>query len=104
MAITSLASLKRAIGTPGVVIRCLAHWQSHLVGTTRTPKPVRRGGRNGIQTNGYYFDGTTKDGKTEEMWAPTPKASELRFNPDGSVTYYPGTERSWTLAFEGGAS
>ena len=28
-----------------------------------------------------------------------PKASELQFNQDGTVTFYPGTNRSWTLEF-----
>ena len=53
-----------------------------------------------MQTNGYWFNGPTHDGTIKRMWADTPKASHLRFNDDGTVTYYPNTERSWTLAFE----
>jgi len=34
------------------------------------------------------------------MWCGLPKASELRFNADGSVTFYPDTEKTWTLAFD----
>lgn len=98
--IESLAGLKRAIATPDVSIRVVDHWQPQLRGTTRKPKAIRSGGKPGIQTNGYWFDGPTHDSTIKEMWAGTPKASHLRFNEDGSVTYYPGTDRSWTLAFE----
>jgi hypothetical protein len=90
--ITSLASLKRAVAIPNVVIRVLDHWQDNLKKTTRTPTKV--------QTNGYFYDGPDRTGKVVRMWAPIPKASELRFNPDGSVTFHPATERSWTLSFE----
>lgn len=106
--LTSRASLIRAI-KPGVIIRVLEHWQEYLRGTERTPKVIRNSGKSGIQTNGYYFDGQRpkdhwKDGphtemETVEMWADIPAASKLRFNPDGSVTFYPDTDRSWTLAF-----
>lgn len=88
----SLAELKRTIATQGVVIRVREHWQSQLVGTTRTPETV--------QGNGYYFRGPTSTGEVKRMWAETPKASQLRFNEDGSVTYYPDTPKSWTLEFE----
>ena len=90
--IKNLASLKRAIASPGVQIKVIAHWQPQLVGTVRTPETV--------QGNGYFFRGPqASDGKVVRMWAETPKASQLRFNPDNTVTYYPDTERSWTLSF-----
>ena|ERR1035437_4580066 len=89
--VTSLASLKRAIAVNGVLIRVVSHWQAQLVGTVRTPTKV--------QTNGYFFDGPDLTGKIARMWGPTPKASKLRFNADGTVTFYPDTERSWTLEF-----
>jgi hypothetical protein len=81
------------------LLRVRNHWQPQLVGTTRTPKAIRNGGKPGIQTNGYWFDGPNHDGKTVEMWASIPPASQLRFNDDGSVTFYPDTDRSWTLEF-----
>lgn len=86
--IDSLAALKRAI-VPGARIKVLAHWQARLVGSWRTP--IR------IQDNAYIYAGTDTDGKPRESWCYTPKASELGFNSDGSVTYFPGGERSWTL-------
>lgn len=103
--ITSRAALVRAISLPGVKIEALKHWQPLLVGTTRTPKTLRAGGKPGIQGNGYYFDGQRPNPKnpaeiqTVEMWADTPPASKLKFNEDGTVTYYPDTNRSWTLRF-----
>jgi hypothetical protein len=99
MTIKSLADLKRAIKLPGLIIKVCEHWQPNLIGTTRTPKAVRNSGKSGIQTNGYYFDGVGHEGKLVEMWAMIPPASQLRFNDGGSVTFYPNTERSWTLAF-----
>lgn len=99
MKIDSVAALKRAI-KPDTSIKVIEHWQPHLKGTTRHPLAVRKSGKRGIQTNGYYFAGTGQDGKACEMWAEIPKASELKFNGDNSVTFHPGTERSWTLAFE----
>lgn len=92
IAVNSLASLKRAIATPNVVIRVKEHWQEQLRGTTRTPEK--------IQGKGYFFRGPDWKGEIKRMWAPTPKASELRFNEDGSVTFYPGADKSWTLVFE----
>jgi hypothetical protein len=93
MRVDSLAALKRAIATPNVVIRVLDHWQGQLKGTTRTPIK--------IQTNGYWFMGCDYKGTMCRMFADLPKASQLRFNPDGSVTFHPDTGRSWTLQFEG---
>jgi len=90
--VNSLASLKRAIAIPGVRIRVIEHWQENLRGTTRTPTKV--------QTNGYYFTGRDWKGTVGRMWCGLPKASELRFNADGSVTFYPDTEKTWTLAFD----
>ena len=90
--IDSLAGLKRAIAVPGVTIHVREHWQTQLKGTTRTPCKV--------QGNGYWFMGPNTKGETAKMWANIPKASELAFNSDGSVTFYPGTEKSWTLVFE----
>ena len=87
----------RTIKQAGVSIRVITHWQTHLVGTVRTPKIVRNSGKPGIQTNGYYFDGISHAGKPCEMWAAIPPASDLRFNADGSVTFYPEQEKSWTL-------
>jgi hypothetical protein len=52
-----------------------------------------------LQTNGYWFMGKTVKGEIAKMWSKYPKASQLQFNEDGSVTWYPGTDRSWTLAF-----
>jgi hypothetical protein len=98
--VSSLASLKRAIAVSNVCIRVLKHWQSQLEGTTRTPIVVRKNGKPGVQTNGYYFVGRDYKGAIAEMWCPLPKATELAFNEDGSVTFYPNTERSWTLLFE----
>lgn len=92
IAVTSLASVKRAIAVPNVCIRVVEHWQEQLRGTTRTPTKV--------QTNGYYYNGPNREGKIVRMWCELPKAAQLRFNPDGSVTFYPDTDRSWTLAFE----
>lgn len=91
------AELVRAIKEPGLVIT--NHWQPRLSGSTRRPKTVRNGGKRGIQTNGYWFDGIDKNGGPCEMWAEIPKASELFFHGDGVVTFHPGTERSWKLAF-----
>jgi hypothetical protein len=90
--LNSRASLIRALSVQGLVIRVLKHWQPQLQDTTRSPEKV--------QTNGYFFRGLDVDGKIARMWAPIPKASELAFNVDGSVTFHPNTERSWTLAFE----
>jgi hypothetical protein len=97
--IKSLADLKRAVKVPDVVIHVRQHWQVQLNGTMRTPKAVRNSGRPGIQTNGYYFEGVCQDGTVKEMWAPIPKASELRFNADGTVTFHPNDSHSWTLEF-----
>lgn len=89
--IRNRAQLLRAI-VPGCVIETIAHFQPQLVGTTRTPTK--------IQTNGYFFSGTTFSGKPDQrMWAEIPKASELRFNDDGTVTFHPGTEKTWTQRF-----
>lgn len=96
----SLADLKRVIRQPGLVIHVVQHWQPHLCGTSRKPKALRSSGKRGIQTNGYYFDAIGRDGKLEEMWAPLPPASELRFNEDGTVTFHPDSERGWTLRFD----
>lgn len=100
MKVNSLASLKRAIATPNVVIRVLQHWQPQLRGTTRTPIVTRANGKPGVQTNGYYFLGANLQGETKELWCFLPKVSDLRFNSDGSVTFHPDTDRSWTLSFE----
>jgi hypothetical protein len=89
--IESLAALRRApkIGAPIVV---MAHWQERLRGTTRTPKKV--------QQNGYAYDGTDNDGRACTMWCYHPsKRAEVRFNEDGSVTYFPDSPRSWTLMY-----
>lgn len=90
--VKNLASLKRAIAMPGISIRVLSHWQPNLSGTTRTP--VR------VQGNGYYFMGMDCKGQTVRMWAELPKSGLLRFNDDGTVTFHPGEEKRWTLAFE----
>lgn len=93
MKIKTLAEMKRAISTPDIQIKVTHHWQLQLIGTTRSPETV--------QGNGYYFRAPqARDGKIVRMWAATPKASELRFNDDGTVTFYPDTNRSWTLSFE----
>lgn len=106
MTIRNLAELKRAI-TPETNISVVHHWQPRLVGTIRRPKAIRNCGKRGIQGNGYYFDGPAHDGSLAELFADLPKkASELRFNEDGSVTFYPdaeelnGIRHSWTLRFE----
>jgi hypothetical protein len=100
----SRADLVRALHIPGVLISVVEHWLPELVATTRTPKARRnKSGRPGIQTNGYWFDSPNLEGKIVEMWAELPKASELRFNHDGTVTFYPAGPKSWTLRFaEGG--
>lgn len=95
----NLADLKRAIRTHGVSMHVEQHWQSQLVGTTRTPKAIRNNGKPGVQTNGYYFDSPNREGEIKEMWADLPKAAELAFPGDDRVIFYPGTERSWTLRF-----
>lgn len=92
MKITSRAAIVRAIKEPGVVIRVLSHWQAQLVGSTRTPTKT--------QTNGYYFEGLNHELKPCRMWAELPPAVNLKFNDDGTVTFYPDTPKSWTLAFE----
>lgn len=104
--VTSLASMRRAIAE-GATIRVLEHWQPQLVGTTR--KAIA------VQGNGYWFYGRNTLGQNVRMWAEYPKAAQLRFNRDGTVTFYPevvtctgscteagGTEHrhSWTLRFE----
>lgn len=105
--VKSLAQMKRLIATPGIEIHVLSHWQQCLVGSIRTPKTLRKNGKTGIQTNGYYFDGPhenykTKAIETTELWAELPPASKLRFNDDGTVTFFPSEERSWTLRFVAG--
>lgn len=85
--IRSLAQMKRVIATAGVQIRVLEHWRTELVGTSRTP--IR------IQTNCYTS--LMENGK--EGWNYYPKVEKLRFNGDGSVTFYPGERMSWRLAF-----
>lgn len=104
----SRADLARALQIPGILITVVEHWQPRLVGTTRTPKAKRKSGRPGVQTNGYYFDGPNLDGTIVELWAELPKASELRFNHDGTVTFYPAglgeASKSWTLRFAEGAN
>jgi hypothetical protein len=87
----NLASLKRAIATPNVIIRVVSHWQPQLKGTTRIPTK--------IQTNGYWFDAPDNSGKVARMWAPLPEVTELEFMDD-YVVFHPNTARSWTLAFE----
>lgn len=104
--VTSLASLKRAI-QQGATIRVLDHWQPNLIGTTR--KAVK------VQTNGYWFYGPDHSGKSVRMWAEYPKAAELRFNQEGTVTFHPNApecrgsciaelrvphRHKWTLRFE----
>jgi hypothetical protein len=94
MTIRNLAEMKRAVLTSGVSIRVVSHWQPQLVGTIRTPETV--------QGNGYWFRAPQfSDGKVVRMWAAYPKSSELRFNADGTVTFYPDTAKTWTLAFDG---
>lgn len=100
MKIKNLAELKRALTIANIVIRVLEHWQPNLKGTTRTPIAVRKNGKPGVQTNGYYFMGPKQDGTIVEMWCALPKASELRFEENGAVTFYHGTDRNWTLSFE----
>jgi hypothetical protein len=90
--ITNLAELKRAIVTPGVRIRFVDHWQERLKNTVSVS--VR------IQRYGHWFMGPDYKGAIVEMWAPTPKASELQFNVDGSVTFHPNTTQSRTLLSE----
>jgi hypothetical protein len=92
IAVSSRAALIRAFSTPNVVIRVVDHWQEQLRGTTRTPEKV--------QGNGYYFRAADSTGKIVRMWAMTPKVSELQFNPDNTVTFFPNTTHKWTLAFE----
>lgn len=87
----SLAAMRRLVETPDVLIIVLEHWQERLRGTTRIPKRV--------QTGAYTFMAPNREGQVTEQWCYYPKASELRFNADGSVTFHPGTEKSWTLAF-----
>lgn len=91
MNIHSLAAMRRAVSTPGVRIEVVEHWQPHLRGTSRTPDKV--------QNNGYRWLGTNRDGKVVQLWCHYPKASELAFNDDGTVTFHPGTEKSWRLRF-----
>lgn len=97
---TSRAGLMRAVNFDGVSIQVVNHWQPHLVGTVRVPLNVRNGGKKGIQTNGYWFRGLSHDGKECDLWAEIPAAKELQFNADGTVTFHPGQEKSWTLKFE----
>jgi hypothetical protein len=63
---------------------------------------TRNNSRPGVQTNGYWFDGPNREGKIIEMWADLPKAAELSFNHDGTVTFYPARDRQWTLRFAEG--
>ena len=100
MKLTSRAQLIRTLPQPGLVIHVLEHWQPQLAGTSRSPKALRDGGRPGIQTNGYYFDGLKTDGTKAEMWSDIPPASKLRFEPDGTVTFFPGEPRTWRQRFE----
>lgn len=89
----TLADLKRAVNAPDTIIRVVSHWQPQLVGTTRKPFDV--------QTNGYWFMGPQlADNRIVRMWAPFPKASQLRFNEDGTVTFFPDEKITWTQAFE----
>jgi hypothetical protein len=92
MARTSLASMKRAVATREP-IEVVDHWQPQLVGTVRTPERV--------QTNAYSFHAPKYNDPEQivESWCYYPKASELRFNDDGTVTFYPDADRSWTLRF-----
>ena len=84
--VRSLAEMRRMIRIPGMTIESIAHWQAKLLGTRRTvEKP---------QTNGFFY---RMNG--ERMWCPFPKAEELAFNEDGTVTFHPGSERSWTFRF-----
>ena len=53
----------------GTRLRVLEHWNPNLVGKTRTVCKV--------QTNGYFF---RNDDETQRMWAPKPRASELKFD------------------------
>lgn len=89
--VRSLAEMKRVVATPGVEILAVEHWQPHLRGLTRTP--VR------VQSNAYTFMAANYKGEIVEQWGYYPKAAELRFNDDGTVTFYPDTARSWRLAF-----
>ena len=71
--IKTLDDLKRAIDMPGLVISVVAHWDAKEVGTTRT-----------------------------KMKGTLPAANSLRFNEDGTVTFYPKGRKSWTLGFAQG--
>lgn len=99
MKIESLAGLKRALAIPFVQITVTEHWQPQLRGSTRIPLYTRANGKPGVQSNGYYFMGFNSAGELREMWCDLPKASQLRFNADGTVTFHPDTDRSWTLSF-----
>jgi hypothetical protein len=75
MQIKTLDDLKRALATPGIVISVVNHWQPEFVGTTL---PKMKGGIPSY-------------------------AAALRFNEDGTVTFYPKGRKSWTLAFSADA-
>ena len=100
MIVKNRVEMIRAIATPNINIRVLEHWNPRLQGTIRRPLARRANLKAGVQTNGYFFLGKDFNGDETEMWSDYPPASKLQFNEDGSVTFHPGTERSWTLAFE----
>jgi hypothetical protein len=89
--VTSLAGLRRAVATPGVLITALEHWQPHLVGVVRRPETIQR--------NAFAWIGKDRNGQEVRLWCYYPPAKDLAFNPDGTVTFYPGTEKSWRLRF-----
>ena len=83
----SLADIRRAVATPGVIIESVRHWQKRIPsGHLRQPEKV--------QNNGFFY---RLDG--ERNWCPYCKASELGFNEDGTVTFHPGHEHGWTFRF-----
>ncbi len=61
--------LLQLLKEPGIVIRIVEHWRPELVGTTR-------------------------DAKSGDK---IPESA--RFNPDGTVTFYPKGRKSWTFQY-----
>jgi hypothetical protein len=76
MHITSLAALKRAL-KDGAEIVVLDHQRSELIGTRRRPDLV--------QSNGYHW---FEERISRRCFAPFPKASQVLFNPDGTIQFH----------------
>lgn len=78
--VSSLRELKDAIKV-GTRIEAIEHWRPEVLGGIRTVTKT--------QTNGYWF---LLPGAERRSWADYPKRSELAFNDDGSITFYPANQ------------